>query len=111
MNIKTETLLIAGGLLAVAYIVKKAGGAAADAAAQVADAVNPLNHDNVFASTVNKVGGALVTDPNGPGKNADGSWTLGGWLHDVLNPDTARAVAEVSNPYGLFDAGTGGNNW
>lgn len=111
MNIKTETLLIAGGLLAVAYIVTKVGGKVSDTAEKVVNAVNPLNHDNVFASTVNKVGGALVSDPNGPGKNADGSWSLGGWLHDVLNPDTARAVAEVSNPYGPFDAGTGGNNW
>lgn len=107
MNIKTETLLIAAGLLATAYIVKKAGGAAADAAAQVADAVNPLNHDNIFASTVNKVGGAIVTDPNGPGKNADGSWSLGGWLFDVFNPRTARAVAETTSPYGQFDTGSG----
>lgn len=107
MDIKTETLLIAGGLLAVAYVVTKVGGAAAAGAAQVAQAVNPLNHDNVFATTVNSIGGGLVTDPNGPGKNADGSWSLGGWLHDVLNPGTARAVAEASSPYGQFDTGSG----
>jgi hypothetical protein len=63
-------------------IAKAAGGVLSDAA----NAVNPANHDNVFATGVNDVGGAVVTDPAGPGKNADGSWSLGGWIFDVTHP-------------------------
>lgn len=55
-----------------------------------ADAVNPLNHDNVFAGGVNAVGAAIVTEPDGAGKNADGSWSLGGWLRDVTSNDDER---------------------
>lgn len=58
--------------------------------------LNPLSADNVAYSGVNAVGASLVTAPDGPGKNADGSWTLGGWLYDVLNADTAQAVKNMS---------------
>lgn len=77
------------------------------AAAAAGQAVNPLNPDNVFASGVNAVGGAIVTDPAGPGKNADGSWSLGGWVYDVLNPDTAQAVQDMSQP--VFTGGATGS--
>lgn len=60
--------------------------------------VNPLSPDNAANRTVNAIGGALVTDPAGPGKNADGSWTLGGAIFDWLNPDTAQAVKDMSGP-------------
>lgn len=70
----------------------------AEAAGAAANAVNPLNHDNVFAQGVNAAGGAIVSDPAGPGKNADGSWSLGGWLYDVTHPATAGAVAGLSAP-------------
>ena len=68
---------------------------------KIAPALNPLSPDNAAYSGVNAVGAALVTDPDGPGKNADGSWSFGGFLHDVFNPDTAQAVREVTQPVPL----------
>lgn len=80
------------GLLAVYFVGKKALGAAGSAV----DAVSPLNQNNVFANTINKVGAALVTEPDGNGKNADGSFTLGGWWYDVTHPQTAQQVRDMS---------------
>lgn len=80
------------GLLAVYFVGRKA----VQGAATAANAINPLNQNNMFSSAANAVGGTLVTDPNGPGKNADGSWTLGGWLYDVTHPATAKEVASLS---------------
>lgn len=66
-----------------------AAGAVADAVGDVAYAVNPLNPDNVFAGAVNTVGGAVMSQggPNVAGMNADGSWTLGGYLYDMTHRD------------------------
>lgn len=49
--------------------------------------INPLSSENAAYASVSAVGGALVTEPDGPGKNADGSWSLGGWVYDVLHGD------------------------
>lgn len=93
----TGVLALAGvaGLILLYWKRGAIVGAAAGAAQDIAWAATPWNPENVFYGSVNAVGGALVTDPAGPGKNADGSWTLGGWVHDVLNPDTAQAVRDV----------------
>ena len=80
------------GLAAVYFVGKKAIGAAGT----VANSVNPLNQNNVFATGVNAVGGALVTDPAGAGKNADGSWTFGGFLYDLTHPATVKEVQAIS---------------
>lgn len=69
---------------------------------EAANAINPLNHDNVFAQGVNAVGGAIVTAPDGAGKNADGSWSLGGWLYDVTHPAEAAAVRSVGAPVAVW---------
>lgn len=64
---------------------------AVDAVGTVADevivAVNPADSGNLVNRAVTAVGGSVVTDPAGPGKNADGSWTLGGWFYDVMHGD------------------------
>lgn len=80
-----------------AYVAYKAKNAASDAAAWASDHLDPTSANNVAYSTVNAWGGAVVSDPNGPGKNADGSWSLGGYLFDVFNPDTAAAVRAVTH--------------
>lgn len=49
--------------------------------------INPLSPENAAYASITAVGGALVTEPDGPGKNADGSWSLGGWWYDVLHGD------------------------
>lgn len=64
-------------------------------------AVNPADPNNLANKGVNAVGGAIVTSPTGPGKNADGSWSLGGFLYDVFNPGTAQAVADMSKPIAI----------
>lgn len=94
MKITQGQVTIAMGLVAVGvvyFVGKKAINAAGSAVAGVGDAlsygvqqITPWNPDNVVNRSVNKVGGALVSDPMGPGKNADGSWTLGGWVYDTL---------------------------
>ena len=86
-------VLVLGGVAMMIYTIKSQASAAAGWAANHLD---PTNADNVAYHTVNALGGELVTDPNGAGKNADGSWTLGGWLYDVTHPSVASAVATVA---------------
>ena len=78
-TLKLYGALAVVALVTVAYLGRKAG----QGAAAVADAVNPLNPGNLAYSGVNAVGGALAGDN---GRNADGSWTFGGWLYDVTHP-------------------------
>lgn len=89
-NVKAVGLGV--GLLALGYVGWKAYTKGPQAIADAANAINPTNHDNIFASGVNAVGGAIVSDPEGAGKNADGSWTLGGWVYDVMHPGWADAA-------------------
>lgn len=64
----------------------QAAGAAMDAAGEAIRGVTPWNPDNVFYGGVNAAGGAIAgTNPEAPGRNADGSWSLGGWLYDVTH--------------------------
>jgi hypothetical protein len=60
--------------------------AATQAIADAAEAVNPLNHDNVIATTVNKVLGG-----------GDPSWTLGGAIYDATHPDPVAPPAPPIN--------------
>jgi hypothetical protein len=80
-----------------AYAAYKVKNIASDATAWASDHLDPTSPNNVAYSTVNTWGGAVVTDPNGPGKNADGSWSLGGWAFDILNPGTADAVRNITH--------------
>lgn len=66
------------------------------AAAAVVPYIDPTDRNNVAYHTVNEVGEAIVTDPNGAGKNADGSWSLGGWLYDVTHPGTVDSIKSLS---------------
>lgn len=83
-------MLVGGFLL---YRASKAAGAAAgavvDAVGTAAQAVNPLNNDNIFASGVNAAGGAVMSQGGDTvaGMNADGSWSLGGYLYDMTHRD------------------------
>lgn len=86
-NVKAVGLGV--GLLALGYVGYKAYKDGPQAIADAANAINPTNPDNIFATGVNSVGGAIVSEPDGAGKNADGSWTLGGWVYDVTHPGWA----------------------
>lgn len=71
---------VAGGAL---YLLNRARLAALP----VVDAINPASPDNLAYRGVNAVGGSVFVGDTAPGKNADGSWTLGGWVYDVLHGD------------------------
>lgn len=90
----TVAILATVGAVAAVYLATRTARAAVDmagdAAAVVGNAINPLNNDNIFYSGVNAVGGAIVDKDNGPGRNADGSWTLGGWLFDITHPNAFK---------------------
>lgn len=92
-------LALGAAVVGAVYLVwRKASTAAGDlfdsvatTAGEVADqvivAVNPADSGNLINRGVTAVGSAVITDPAGPGKNADGSWTLGGWFYDVMHGD------------------------
>jgi len=89
---------ISGDVLVKAGLVLAGAGLLAWVLYRNRNLVNPLSRDNAAYSGVNAIGAALATSPDAPGKNADGSWSLGGWLFDVLNPGTAAAVRSMSGP-------------
>lgn len=90
LQLNASAVLALAGVTVAGLVLWRVGKAAPQAIKDAANAVNPLNPDNVFAGGVNAVGGAIVTDPAGPGKNADGGWSLGAWLYDVTSGDNAR---------------------
>lgn len=57
----------------------------------VLPAVNPADANNVVNRGVTAIGDAVVS-PTGPGRNADGSWTLGGMLYDLTHSDPLKAT-------------------
>lgn len=91
-------LAISAAIGVAAYLVYRGVKFGAGAVGDAAWAVAPWNHDNVIAETVNSLGAGLVSDPAGPGKNSDGSWTLGGWFYDITHPNTYNAIRNISDP-------------
>ncbi len=98
--------LLVGGAV---WAVRRAASAGSDAAAALASGawanakdaawgLSPTNQNNVIYQTANGIGGAIVTAPDGAGKNADGSWTLGGFVYDIFNPGAAQAVRDMTAP-------------
>jgi hypothetical protein len=105
---QVNVALIAVGAGVVAVVLYLSAGAAKKAAGAAANAMNPVNPNNVFATAVNSIGGVLVSDPQGNGKNADGSWTLGGWLYDVTHGGGAQSAAAAATA--PTNTNTGSNN-
>lgn len=102
-----KSVLLLGAVGAAGYVAWRAYGAGAgalgsvgravgEAAGTVGGWVNPAADTNLAYRGVNAVGGALA-GPTGAGVNADGSWSLGGWLFDTFNPDTAAARDAVAS--------------
>ncbi len=94
---ETQTKLIIGavGVVTVVAILM------AKKVAQGLNAVNPLNHDNVIAGTVNDLGSYLFDGPTDMGKNADGSWTLGGAIYDITHPTVTKEIRTINKPVGV----------
>lgn len=99
------------------FLFRKVASGASGAAAAAVDYVNPASSGNLVNRGVSAIGGALVSD-TGPGRNADGSWTLGGWLYDITHDDplaapstsvygsttlSAAAAAEARRDYAATD--------
>jgi hypothetical protein len=96
MMVKLALAAAAIGLVYFGYRkLSRVAGAAGDALASIGESavnvasttLNPASTENAIYKGTNAIGSALVTDPAGPGKNADGSWSLGGWIYDVTHPD------------------------
>lgn len=70
--------------VAAVYIITRAARAAVDvggaALGTVGNAINPLNNDNVFYSSVNAVGASIAGVPRD-------SWSLGSWIYDITHPN------------------------
>jgi len=110
MNPATAAIFAGTAALLALYLVNRASGAAGrawDGAAGVAGAAwdgfaggvsgaadfvghhagttfNPASDQNIVYRSVNAVGGVIADDD---------SWSLGGWLYDVFNPEPTPAPA------------------
>lgn len=71
-NVSLYALAAVAGLAAVWYLTRKAG----ETVAAVGNAVNPINHDNVFSGAVNAVGDVLDDGDD------DDSFSLGATVYD-----------------------------
>lgn len=91
---KGELILAGGAAVLVLYFYnesKKAAAAVAGkvsgAAGYVADKANPLKQSNIVNSVIESTGQAISTDS---------SWTLGGWIADLTEPDHSKDPAYQS---------------
>lgn len=89
---------VSGDFLVKAGLVLAGAGLLAWLVYRNRNLVNPLSRDNAAYSGVNAIGAALATSPDAAGKNADGSWSLGGWMFDVLNPGTVAELRAIKGP-------------
>lgn len=85
--------LALGAAFVLYTLTKKAGeaigttfDAVGDVLGDVGELANPASQQNAVNQGVTALGNAVVPN-DGPGRNADGSWTLGGWVYDVLHGD------------------------
>lgn len=87
--------LTAGGALALLGVAV-AGALAWRAYKAPPGSFDPTSRDNLAYRGVNGVGASIFTEPTDPGKNADGSWTLGGFVYDALHgmPDPLKDHAQ-----------------
>ena len=120
-DLVVKLALLAGGA-ALAYLAwrkltqgaRDAGQAVAELAAsagEVVDSVivgvNPANPEN-WANRGVTAAGSYIVSPEGPGRNADGSWTLGGAIFDLLNPGWATGL---SGPTPLASSSSSSSSW
>ena len=88
-----------GGLAMLIYTWKSEASAAAGAAANALDYVNPNSTQNAVYGTVNGFWDTVLPE-KAPGRTADGAWSVGAFVYDVTHPFTAWQVANVTAPTG-----------
>jgi hypothetical protein len=86
-DLVVKVVLGAAALAAAWYVLQQLQDAGSGALSSVGAALDPTASTNLAYRGVNAVGGAIVTDPAGPGKNADGTWSLGGAIFDWFHPN------------------------
>lgn len=74
---KTQWAVIIGGLAVISVVVYRGVKKAAEVIPEAAQAVNPVNPENIFAQAVDSVGAALTQDED---------FNLGYWLYDYFHP-------------------------
>ncbi len=74
MEDKTALILVGGALVLGYWATKKA----AEGVHDVAQAVNPLNNNNIFYRGTNEIGSVITGDNN---------FNLGVWIYDALHPN------------------------
>ena len=83
MDKETKKLIFVGITVGVALFVIKRG--VVTGAKAVGEAIRPTNPDNIFARGVNAVGDILDDGQD------DGSFSLGGFIFDVFNPEAPNS--------------------
>lgn len=93
LNTKAATWgIVAAVAIAGLYLIgRKIAGEVTEAAKDVGEAVNPLNHDNVFNRGFNAATGAVL-DPG----NED--FSFGAWLWEVTHPEAVEAERQALAP-------------
>jgi len=71
---KQILMIIGAGGLLLWYLKNKTVEVVGD----VAEAINPVNPDNIFNEGVNSVGSAI---------SGDDDWSLGGWIYDITHDE------------------------
>lgn len=104
----------AGRLSSAASSVTETVRDLVDAAGEVADSVivgvDPTNPSNWINQGASALGSAVVSD-TGPGRNADGSWTVGGWLYDITHADPVSAAGTTSGAAPMVEPGGAAFGW
>lgn len=84
-------LALGAAVVGAAYYAYTKARAALPSAQQVKDALDPTSDKNLAYTGVNAIGNAIAdTNPDANGRNADGSWTLGGWFYDWTHGGQAQ---------------------
>ncbi|WP_341904003.1 hypothetical protein [Polaromonas sp. YR568] len=84
-------LALAAAVVGVGVVLVRRAGAALPGLPDlpsfdsVVQSFNPASDQNLAYTGVNALGNAIV-DASGPGRSADGSWSLGYWIYDVTHP-------------------------
>lgn len=88
-DVPVKYLAVGAAAVVAIYLVTKGTRAVIDTAADLIESVDPTNHDNIFAVTTNTIGGSIMRagGPTTAGMNADGSWSLGGYIYDMTHRD------------------------
>lgn len=107
-NDLTVKLAIAGALGVLGFVlVRKIAGAASDTVKTAAVFVNPADPQNLVNRAVTAVGDAVVSE-DGNGRNADGSWTFGGWWYDLTHPTEVAQIKQITKPVNVSNTAVQG---